>query len=156
MNLTWTKSKQKQYLKISRYHSKYKCGGACAYLKVGKSWGVKLYQSRHNRDFSFFNHYYASQYRLAPSIGSRFSIEHPDCYQLNPWWKTTDLYINSTLYGYVVQHVSIRRAGEKRVKLLKSALQDIGIYIEDIAIDNNVGFINNKIVCIDFDYWSVE
>ena len=152
MNLQWTPTKLRAYKDISTQIERYKYGGSCAYLKVGKTWAVKLYQDTENRDFSFFNQRRASTYNLAPKVGNRFRIRHPNCQPLNPFWRED----RKIIYGFTTQVVTIRRSSKKQVKALKEALNEINIYIGDLAIDNNVGYLDKNLLCIDFDYWSLE
>jgi len=158
MNLAWTASKIRAFENLATSGSRYKCGGSCAFLKVGKTWGLKFYQNVDDRDFAFYQQRRAAKHKLGPRVGNRFKIQHPKCrYLLNPWWKEICIEDNPSVYVYVTEAALIRRSSEQRVLDLEDALDKIGIYTEDLAIDNNVGFLyGGKLVCIDFDYWSTD
>lgn len=156
--MKWTPSKKQQLMEAIQYRKKEaKAGISCVYFALSKTVGAKIYTSGKIRDEAYRKQAHAARYHLAPQVGDCFSFE---CFWIghNPC-SIPDLR-HKIVHGYLTQNARLELSKRDRKATfneemwdLEMDLREIGIVNEDLG-PNNVGFIGNRMVCIDFDYVS--
>ena len=156
--LTWTKAKQQQLIDKIHFQKRHaKFGISCVYFELSPRVGAKIYTSEKIRDKTHDKQVHAAKHGLAPQSGDKFQLE---CFWVghNPCSKPDIRY--KMLYGYLTQNVSIQYPNKARKASFDDEIWDLTMSLDAIGIINqdlcysNVGFIGNKMVCIDFDYVS--
>ena len=146
--LRWSENKHDQMiLAIQNRKRKFASSGcSCVYFPISKLIGVKIYQSKRERDSTHSKQLYASKFGLAPLVGDQFSF---NCINVHHDMQQHVTY--KTVYGYLTQNVQVpKRLCEKLQYKLQEELEQIGLINDDLYY-GNVGWIGNRLVCIDFD-----
>jgi hypothetical protein len=140
--------KVKQYYKTETA-SGVRAGIYCIFVPLNRRWGVKCYQSRRIGRIAFEDQKLAHEHGVAPRVKHQFDLVVPGTNKSRAW------------YCFVTQratHVGnccyLDEADEQgHVEDLKTALGEIGLdhLIPDLH-DDNIGFLCDKLVCIDFSY----
>lgn len=125
---------------------KYKFGSECYFVPINRQIGAKLYNSVEDRDYALIAQKRAYGFGLAPKPGTKFKI----------------VVKFETYYGYTTQIAKIVNSDYLNEDELEDCLQqsyelgrqlfECGISIDDDADlhYNNIGFIKDKMVAIDF------
>lgn len=149
--LKWSLKKKEQLIRVIMKNRSWRFGSSCIYLPLSKTVGVKLYRTKRARNITHERQVYAAKYGLAPLCGNRFSL---NCYYIRHENGDNDEFssvMHNTVYGYLTQIAEIRdEVDESEFYLIRSQLKEIGIAHCDLW-EGNVGYIKNKIICIDFD-----
>jgi len=132
-------------------------GVTCTYIKWTKHVGLKVFTSKWARDQCAKLQGIAAENKLGPKVGEKAQFE--------VLWGETDDWDSfenapqmrmKKLYCYFTEHADrprkYQRTGKKR-RDLECKLHRVGIDHNDLHTEN-VGLVNGKLVCIDFDYVS--
>lgn len=136
-------------------------GLSCLFIKLSPKIGVKIFWTATERDYAYKAQQFASRYGLGPRVGDKLRISTKDkklfialkSYrnkeEPSSWWNSRR---KTALYGYMTQVASIPKKGLTDVEHEKlcNKLELHGFETCDMH-DENVGRINGKAVCIDFD-----
>jgi hypothetical protein len=121
--------------------------------KPGDLCGVKFFFSRANRDSSHYLQGAASKKKLAPKVGNKFKVFLEVAGQSN----TARMY-----WGYYTEIANTRkRTNHKQREILCEKLDKffykklLGASFVDMH-SGNVGYLGNRLVCVDFGECSIE
>jgi hypothetical protein len=118
--------------------------------------GIKLYRDKEIRDFSYKGQNKAFKLGLGPKTYGKFKLEFPEVmfvYSEHHGEPGCDF---KTYYGYITQ-LAKEPSGkfDKRTYTAAQKLTDKlvanGFADWDVGYTSNVGWVGNKLVCIDFD-----
>lgn len=141
MNLKISKTKREQIRSININHA---LGGSeSTYIQLTLNTGAKLFSNQIERNYSYEGQKYAYANGFGPNLGDKFMIKLSD----------------KKYYCYVTQHAL--PAGSHKLRYTDDNLKDDLINLmhdhgwstedyEDPDGDRNLGFIKEKMVCIDF------
>lgn len=135
-------------------------GISCLFVRLSPKIGVKIFWTAAERNYAYKAQQFASKYGLGPRVGDKLTISARDKklflalkdyrHKTEPtnWWNGR----KATLYGYITQVASIPQKGltDKEHEKLCHKLELHGFATCDMH-EYNVGRINGKAVCIDFD-----
>lgn len=149
-NLQWSDLKKKFLMKMTKQKRMTpKTGVSCVYFPLSKSEGVKFYRTKKTRDRTYLLQQRAAKFGLAPKVGQRFYI---DCFSIEPGsFGGVD---SRRVYGFLTERAQVRR-GYFNEYHLEEQLKNIGIIHHDLHYEN-VGRLNGRLVCIDFDSCSCK
>ena len=154
--LQWDDKKNRQLMETIRVKSKRKMvsfGVSCVYFLLNKKVGAKLYKSKKVRDCAYNKQLYAAEHNLAPAVGDCFSL---DCFWIEHVPCCCPEIKYRKIHGYITQNVKIDSKKEhSEYSKLKYKLSEIGLLNEDL-LNDNVGIVDGKLVCIDFDSCSCK
>ena len=128
---------------------KWIAGGACMYFRLNRHAGVKLYRDKEARNYAVQMQDKAHGLGLGPEVGSLFEFHFPD--MLDGTW-ATDVK-RRKMYGYVTQNASVKighASDREEMDRFCEEMEAAGFSAWDLAWIN-IGRINGKLVCIDFD-----
>ena len=150
--LKWTKARKAELLTVTK-RKNIKCGISCVFVKLDEFVGVKIYSTRRERDRSFKAQTIAAKHKIAPLVGDSFELE---CYMVRHDGFTADVDYRK-MYCYLTQVARISRAKPniRTILALEYELYKVGIIHEDLH-KGNVGYVSDKLVCIDFDIVSCQ
>lgn len=154
MNLQWTASKLEA---ASKYRSESRTGCRCLFIPTSNHTGIKLYPFEKMRDVSWRLQYDAYKKGFAPRAGEKFVIDDPSIFndlviQRPMDWKV----VYPRLFGFVTQRAMyVNRYDGDAVSRLHNAMKLAGLPVGDLFHDPNTGILNGKLVCIDFDPYSM-
>lgn len=140
---------KKNFRKLYKYHH--------AFLPITPTLGVKLFFSKGDRDDAYHRQLKAYKAGLAPKIfnkGMFHDVEATHSLHSKYWYYITEL-------AYVIPNIDDNRYlgyGEKYmnlktypgIRILAYKLRKIGLDPRDLHL-GNIGYINRRLVCIDFD-----
>jgi hypothetical protein len=145
-----TRTKNQLMLAIQRHKRKARYGISCIYMPLSESIGVKIYSSEKIRDKTYEKQAHAANYGLAPIVGDKFSFE---CFWIGHTCTLPDIR-HKIVYGYLTQNAVVKKKGRIHgIGDLRYQLYEIGLVNDDLW-NPNVGFIGDRLVCIDFDFCS--
>ena len=145
--LKWNKARKAELITVTK-RKNIKCGLSCVFVKLNESVGAKIYSTQRERDRCHKIQTLASEHKIAPLVGDPFDLE---CYMIRH--NGIEAAVNyRKMYGYLTQVAEIRRSMYhiKDILGLEYDLYKIGIIHDDLH-KGNIGFIKDKMVCIDFD-----
>lgn len=123
-----------------------KYGSMCMFVRISKTRGVKLYNTRRERDYAYKLQKKAYKAGVGPKVY--------DCFKLEDY-----LYSKSEggyyKYGYKTQIANVRIVpdDDSRMVDLVNTMAMYGFETGDVCWPNT-GFIGKRLVCIDFDMGS--
>jgi hypothetical protein len=134
-----------------------KHGVSCTYVKWTTKVGLKLYETRSERDRCVRLQKKAAKARIGPRVGDVFSIVVIECKGAgNGWWGDAPNIRRKVLHCYFTEHATVpRRLSMKKVEALRDALYEIDIDHGDLH-EGNTGYLGKRLVCIDFDSASCD
>ena len=144
-------------------------GDDCKFINLDGKWGIKCFTFKSTRNISYLCQQYASTFDMAPKVAYKFNIENLSsgeenyCHMteiatpLAAWGKLNkncdggcfsdepeyDEYDEDLDADYVAPYY------EERMEWVKKFKRLTGYKYEDFHT-GNFGFLNNKLVCIDF------
>lgn len=152
--LKWSQQSKKFFLDAIR-NCKAKAppsGISCIFLKLNDFVGAKLYCSKVSRDKAHRMQSHAANYGLAPLSGECFDHEF---YYMQHKYEDAEVRYNK-VYGYLTEFAHVpKHISHEEIGALKRGLYNIGLVNDDLFA-KNVGFVGNKLVCIDFDFVSCQ
>lgn len=128
-------------------------GVSCHYVKWTKYVGLKLYTEKSQRDRCAKLQRRVAKAGLAPEVGGTLEFEMLTCTGVDDYGEDTSPDLEwATIYGYWTEHVRIpsRIPSYKRVHALWKGLRELGLLHDDLH-KFNMGVIDGRLVCIDFD-----
>lgn len=138
-------------------------GAACHFVQISATKGVKLYHQRSVRDFAMREQAKAHKFKLAPKVYNKVAyrgacpLDYCDVECDNP--VGDDDWSDKTLYGYVTQVAKVKPAWGPKFDLdlgkLHANMKRNGWATNDVY-GTNVGYIGKRMVCIDFDGWTMS
>lgn len=112
--------------------SKRKSGCSTSFYQIG----IKIFTSEEDCNYAYQYQKYAAKHKLGPLTGPKIKVGHR--------------------FGYITQVANTsKKTNEKEIAELSKAMRKINLDFPDDH-KNNVGWIGNRLVCIDFDKYSVE
>lgn len=154
MNLKWTKSKQERLFRgkfIGRNN-----GCCCLFIRITPSTGIKLYNTKDERDFAFQKQKEASLLDIGPMVGARFSLTRKkfDSIVRKSGISSYPMQGVGSVYGYVTEAVKTYKINEQYDEnerhLLVSKMRENGFITVDLH-QYNIGKRKKGMMCIDFD-----
>ena len=132
-------------------------GVSCRFVQINEEWGLKLYQDKGNRTDCYEWQKRAAEHGLGPQVGD--IVELPggeDGFDHGYITQVAELIFEPytggpTPEGYYHRFDEVTKQVRPEMLMLKDELLKIGFYFVDDHIQN-VGRINGKLVCIDFEY----
>ena len=110
--------------------SRRKSGCSTSFYKVG----VKLFTSEEDRDYAYAYQKYACSKGFGPKIGEKIQV--------------------GSKPGYLTELANMKRTSTEDLEKLKKKMKKIHLDFMDNHW-GNVGYVRGKLVCIDFDKYSV-
>lgn len=150
--LKWTEKKRQQFIESIQKHKekRVQSGVSCMYFPLSKTVGAKVYQTLRGRNSARDKQIYVAKFGMAPLVGDSFSYESiyfDLCYGRVKY---------KVVYGYLTQNAIVPRdLSEDDEYYLYDRLRAIGIVNHDL-VPSNVGYIGQRLVCIDFDTCSCK
>ena len=148
--MTELQSKIKQRSRFRKY------GTNTLYVPLDKKTGVKLFPTKRLRDFAYNAQLKAYNAGIGPALYDKFEFDDAT---IKGWFYQLDHYHGckfktSKVYGLITQKARIPTFYiSLGLDEVKSTLNKIGLRKVANDCDFNVGFINRRLVCIDFgDY----
>lgn len=137
------------YKLLQKHKHKSRHGARCAFISINKHEGVKLYRYKTERDFAFRMQQKAAKFKIGPKAIKK--IDLPRLLHIDLPWGNTNF-----KYGYITQKAQV--ASPSNYKVLSGSqyvwlcnkMNKHGFRVQDVHA-NNVGLIDGKPVCIDFD-----
>ena len=126
-------------------------GAKFIFVTISEGIGVKLCYYNDQRDYAMKNQANVFNHGLAPKVGDSFQLDWNNIFAIHPAGSPPK-FTRLTLYGYITQRaITGRSFTESQVSHLNGLLQNLGAASEFDDNDGNFGYINNKLVCLDFD-----
>lgn len=150
----WTPAKKRTLLnRLCSTSVSIPLGIACLFVPLSPKTGAKLYIDKTNRDHSWRLQKKANAYQLGPQTGARFSMNWANIF---PFGVGEDADMERiTIYGYLTEVVNTQKKTTKRQrKKLAKQIEAIGLVAHDMH-DENVGWVGENLVCIDFGVESI-
>ena len=150
----WPKfSKPALFRKVQKA-SKPPSGVSCAYLQWTKKVGLKMYTTKTSMKQSWRGQTRAAKHGLAPRAGEPFTFEVISFERKMTKWGQTDAPVPRQIKLYCFFTETAHRIGravkQSKEEALEEALEAIGISHDDLHF-HNMGYVKDKLVCIDFD-----
>lgn len=124
---------------------KMRSGAACIYIPITKTICAKLYTRKVVRDQTYKIQRHAARFGLGPKVGDKFTYP---VLLVNRW---EEINVSNVVYGFLSQRAKITgRNSEKDGEYMSVRLNSIGICHDDMHT-YNLGYIDGRLVCIDFD-----
>jgi hypothetical protein len=147
--LVWTPTTEA--LLWAQMHAKrrrWKSGGRCLFFKLNRLIGAKLYRKRDERDFAVMSQQRALESHFAPRLGGTFEVHMPFVSRYG-WASETQ---HCCLYGYLSElaYVGNGHWESEELSRLHAKMEEAGFSTSD-AEWQNVGRIDGRLVCVDFD-----
>lgn len=128
-----------------------KFGATCTFVRLSSDVGLKLYRSKSERNFAYKLQQKAAKFGIGPLVYGKVDLAE----SIQATTKKYDCLYNRTLqYGYLTQIARQRRVSDDMFVTLGHKMRKHGFSTVDM-VDSNVGYIKNKLVCIDFDMGSM-
>lgn len=131
--------------------NKWQSGVWCAFRKLDtdKKWGIKCYYSQWERDLCFDRQKLAAKFGLAPKVGPKLLV--------STHRRKNRLYcfiteVVQTVREYCQTHPNYDWYDDEQYEQLRQNLQDKCNLDGNDMHGGNVGFIEDKMVCIDFSH----
>ena len=118
--------------------SDFPCGVECTFIKLDKEIGAKVFHRKRSRDIAFKNQKKGFKSRVGPKAIASFTIRE----------KELNIYGRYVYLTKIAKKKSVHNFWD-RVEVLAKRLKKIGLSDADLHSDN-VAFIGNRMVCIDF------
>ena len=145
----------------------WKVGTCCRFIKVNEAWGVKLYEKKSVMEYTwnlqniaYKNKLWEKQYRTKSFSNTRIDTNKYETPYKGPLSPEAGEWIDfKGLYGYLTKIADTNcPQDEDDVEALKNSLGRIGMNVphDDFARQENLGYIDKNIVCIDFDAFSIR
>lgn len=147
-DLRWTPTLELAlWKKLHARRKQWQAGGMCMFFPLTETVGVKLYRRKPQRDFALNAQKRALRVGAAPRCGGTFELHMP---MISTTGYVAD-FRRTVMHGYVTEVARVTgRWGLQGLDSLHRKLLRIGLSSND-AEYTNVGFIGDKLVCIDFD-----
>lgn len=142
---------------LAHCNDKWQLGVWCAFRKLDtdKKWGIKCYYCKQERDLCFERQKLAAKFGLAPKVGPKLLV--------STGRKGNRLYcfiteVVKTYREYQKTHPGYDVDDDPQSEVLRETLlKECGLDGGDMHY-GNIGFINDKLVCIDFSHmnWAAQ
>lgn len=156
--IKWPKFSETEFRQLLK-RRKVSGGASAAYIKWNNRVGLKLFADVRNRNSSVRRQRKAAKHGLAPRVGDLISIEtfHFQSASASSYSNDYCSIKVIQLFGFFTEHASGvgNYHADSAVAELEENLRKIRINHPDLH-DYNVGWINRKLVCIDFDNISMS
>lgn len=163
-----TQRKLTKIIKANQY--KVKTGASCHFIPYSDNRGLKLYHTRADRDYARKHQRKAARHGVAPEVYKSFAYRIPrnkrcvlhECEVEHS--RLSAQRAKRTIYGYVTERVKQRQVvSEAQFKRLCKKLSklmgldpDRDYHWDVYGCPRNVGYKNGKLVCVDFDAYTLD
>jgi len=135
---------------LEKHKGRAEYGYSCMYIPLNENFGVKMFRSRKERDAARKYQKLGHKHDIGPAVYQNVRIFHgiPSKFTVKKIYK----------WGYVTQVAIINNLvshHSKEYNALAEKLRELGLSAGDLH-SYNVGRINGKLVCIDFDSMSMN
>jgi hypothetical protein len=164
MNLTWTKTKKRAFIRGTFINMESGC--SCLFLHLTPKTGIKIYGSKRDRDYAYNMQKKAHDLGIGPAIGDMIQIgskRNAEFFAIRRYlmldcpfnWSEN---VRAPFYGYITEIVHIPNDGIclDKMDILEKLMKESGFATGDVGYCHNVGLINDKAVCYDFDTVSMS
>ena len=158
--LKWNKTRREEFIRVIKRDSykQPKFGVSCIFVKLNKVVGVKVYATARERNRCHKVQTLAATHGAAPAVGDAFEFE---CCMLDHFVDDEKLGYRAEItyrkvFCYLTQVAELHRGKTPSIKnilALEYKLYKAGLVHDDLH-RGNIGYVNNKMVCIDFDFCS--
>lgn len=129
---------------------KMKKGVSAKFTPIDDKWGIKIFVSEFNRDYTYNGQKLAHQHGLAPEIGEKFEVEIDGC---KHYGYITECIVMTVRELFNDDYMDCTRSGfydtDEYINLMK-ALRNIGISTCDMHWANVGWMPDDRFVAIDF------
>ena len=124
---------------ISRHPS----GQCCTFVQLTKKVGVKMFKYKYERTFSLRKQRVANRLGFGPAVGDSFEIRMDG---VNYACYFTEVAITQDM-----EEIWDRPSYDKDIRVLNDFMEKYKFDVGDLYSEGNVGYLGNKLVCVDFD-----